>query len=53
MVAVRETVQQVKELEVEQYKYGFETDIVSEKAPRGLSEEIIAFIEKQGMLSAA
>ena len=47
MVAVRETVQQVKELEVEQYKYGFETDIVSEKAPRGLSEEIIAFISQK------
>ncbi len=44
MVAVRETIDAVKEIEVEKYKYGFVTDIESEKAPKGLSEEVIRFI---------
>ena len=44
MAAVKETVDQVKEIDVDQYKYGFVTDIESEKAPKGLSEDIIRFI---------
>jgi len=44
MVAVKETIEMVKEIEVEKYKYGFSTDIESEKAPKGLSEEVIRFI---------
>ena len=44
MVAVKETVDTVKTLELDQYKYGFSTDIESEKAPKGLSEETIRFI---------
>ncbi len=44
MGAVRETVDQVKSLDVEEYKYGFVTDIESEKAPKGLNEDIVKFI---------
>nr|WP_272210767.1 Fe-S cluster assembly protein SufB [Marinicella sp. W31]MDC2876682.1 Fe-S cluster assembly protein SufB [Marinicella sp. W31] len=44
MVAVKETVDQVAEIDVDQYKYGFETMIEVDKAPRGLSEDIIRFI---------
>lgn len=42
MVAVRETVKTVGE--VEKYKYGFTTDIESDKAPIGLTEETVRFI---------
>ncbi|MGQ3676711.1 Fe-S cluster assembly protein SufB [Xanthobacter sp. TB0139] len=44
MAAVRETVEQVRSLGVDQYKYGFETLIESEKPPKGLSEDIIRYI---------
>jgi len=44
MPAVQETVEQVRRIDVDQYKYGFETKIESEKAPKGLSEDIIRFI---------
>ncbi len=44
MVAIKETIEAVKEIEAEKYKYGFVTDIESEKAPKGLSEEVIRFI---------
>jgi len=44
MVAVKETVEQVKELDVDQYKYGFSTDVEVDKAPKGLSEDIVRFI---------
>ncbi|HTT48647.1 MAG TPA: Fe-S cluster assembly protein SufB [Pseudolabrys sp.] len=44
MPAVQETVERVRGLDVDQYKYGFVTDIESEKAPRGLSEDTIRFI---------
>ncbi|QIB32467.1 Fe-S cluster assembly protein SufB [Ancylobacter pratisalsi] len=44
MPAVQETVEQVRSLDVDQYKYGFFTDIESEKAPKGLSEETVRFI---------
>jgi Fe-S cluster assembly protein SufB len=44
MPAVQETVDQVRKIDVDQYKYGFETAIESEKAPKGLSEDTIRFI---------
>jgi Fe-S cluster assembly protein SufB len=44
MAAVQETVEQVRRIGVDQYKYGFETLIESEKAPKGLSEDIVRFI---------
>jgi Fe-S cluster assembly protein SufB len=44
MPAVQETVEHVRRIDVDQYKYGFETSIESEKAPKGLSEDTIRFI---------
>ena len=44
MAAVQETIDQVRSIAVEQYKYGFTTDIESDKAPKGLSEDIVRFI---------
>ena len=44
MAAVRETVEAVKTLDVDQYKYGFTTDIESVRAPKGLSEDIVHYI---------
>ena len=44
MPAVQETVDQVRLIDVDQYKYGFVTDIESEKAPIGLSEDTVRYI---------
>jgi len=44
MAAVQETVDKVRTLDVDAYKYGFSTDIESEKAPKGLDEDIVRFI---------
>ena len=44
MAAVRETVESVDQVAGEKYKYGFTTDIESERAPIGLSEDTIRFI---------
>ncbi len=44
MPAVQETIDQVRKIDVDQYKYGFETLIESDKAPKGLNEDIIRFI---------
>ena len=44
MAAVQQTIDQVKSLDVDQYKYGFETDIESVKAPKGLDESTVHFI---------
>jgi len=44
MPAVQETIDQVKAIDIDQYKYGFSTDVETEKAPKGLSEEVIRFI---------
>ncbi len=44
MAAVQQTIDQVKRLDVDQYKYGFETAIESDLAPKGLSEDIVRFI---------
>ena len=42
MAVEQETKDQVQNLE--KYKYGFTTDIESDKAPKGLNEDIIRFI---------
>ena len=44
MPAVQETIDKVKEIDVDKYKYGFTTDIESVKAPKGLNEDVIRFI---------
>ncbi len=44
MPAVQETIDQVRSIDVDQYKYGFETLIESDLAPKGLNEDIIRFI---------
>jgi Fe-S cluster assembly protein SufB len=44
MPAVPETVERVRSIDVDQYKFGFETKIESEKAPKGLDESTIRFI---------
>ena len=44
MPAVQETVEQVRSIDVDQYKYGFVTDIEMDKAPKGLNEDIVRFI---------
>ncbi|MDB5538130.1 MAG: sufB [Devosia sp.] len=40
----RETVSSVLALDVDKYKYGFSSDIESDMAPKGLSEDIVRFI---------
>src|SRR5665809_21741 len=40
MPAVQQTIEQVKRIDVDKYKYGFTTDIESVRAPKGLSEEV-------------
>jgi Fe-S cluster assembly protein SufB len=44
MPAVQETVDRVRLIDVDQYRYGFETTIPVDKSPKGLSEDIIRFI---------
>ncbi|MEP4420904.1 MAG: Fe-S cluster assembly protein SufB, partial [Nitratireductor sp.] len=44
MPAVQETIEQVRNIDVDQYKYGFETLIETDKAPKGLNEDIIRLI---------
>lgn len=44
MSATAETVDQVETLAGQKYKYGFVTNIESDKAPKGLSEDIVRFI---------
>jgi Fe-S cluster assembly protein SufB len=44
MPAVQETIERVRHIDVDQYKYGFVTDIESDKAPKGLSQDTIRFI---------
>jgi Fe-S cluster assembly protein SufB len=42
-----DTLERIKNIDVDKYKYGFSTDIESDKAPKGLSEDIVAFISKK------
>src|SRR3978361_668592 len=44
MAAVQDTVDRVRRFDVDQYRYGFETLIESDKAPKGLSEDTVRFI---------
>ena len=44
MAAVQQTIDRVRSLDVDQYKYGFETTIETVRAPRGLNEDIVRFI---------
>ena len=49
MPAVQQTIDQVRKIDVDQYKYGFETKIETVKAPKGLDEGTVRFIsEKKG-----
>ena len=44
MAATVDTVRQVQDIAEQKYKYGFVTDIESETAPKGLSEDTVRFI---------
>jgi Fe-S cluster assembly protein SufB len=44
MAAVQETIEQVRAIDVDQYKYGFETIIESDRMAAGLSEDVIRLI---------
>ena len=43
-MADQDTIDLVKTIEVDKYKYGFETDIESDYAPKGLNEDTVRFI---------
>jgi Fe-S cluster assembly protein SufB len=42
-----DTIERIRDVGVEKYKYGFTTDIESDKAPKGLSEETVRFISER------
>ncbi len=44
MAAVKETIEDVRQLEADKYKYGFTTEIEQEYAPKGLNADIVRFI---------
>ena len=44
MAAVQETVDRVRSVDVEAYKYGFVSPIESDVAPKGLNADIVRFI---------
>ena len=44
MAATVETVEQVHGIADQKYKYGFVTEIETDTAPKGLSEDIVRFI---------
>lgn len=44
MAAVQDTVDRVQAVDVSEYKYGFSSEIESDKAPKGLNEDIVRFI---------
>ena len=44
MPAVQETIERVRSIDVDQYKYGFSTEVEMEKAPKGLNEDIVRYI---------
>jgi Fe-S cluster assembly protein SufB len=47
MAAVQETVDRVRSIEVDAYKYGFISPIESDLAPRGLREDTVRFISQK------
>src|SRR3712207_2746585 len=44
MPAVQETIEKVRALDVDKYKYGFTTNVESDVAPKGLDEGTVRFI---------
>ncbi|MCJ2012291.1 Fe-S cluster assembly protein SufB [Methylobacterium sp. J-076] len=44
MPAVQETIDRVRSIDLDQYKYGFETTIEMEKSAKGISEDVVRFI---------
>jgi Fe-S cluster assembly protein SufB len=46
-MADTDTLELVKDIDVDKYKYGFVTDIESDLAPKGLNEDIVAFISNK------
>ncbi|MEE7504279.1 Fe-S cluster assembly protein SufB [Methylobacterium sp. C33D] len=44
MPAVQETIDRVRSIDLDQYKYGFETTIEMEKSEKGISEDVVRFI---------
>ena len=44
MAATAQTIEQVRSMAEQKYKYGFVTDIESDTAPKGLNEDIVRFI---------
>lgn len=44
MAAVQETIDQVKSIDVTEYKYGFVTDVEMEKPAKGLTEDTVRYI---------
>ena len=49
MPAVKETVKQVDDIGVDKYKFGWSTDLETETAPIGLTEETINSSQKRKM----
>ncbi len=47
MAAVQETIATVGGLQTDKYKYGFVTEIESDRAPKGLTEDTVRFISAQ------
>jgi Fe-S cluster assembly protein SufB len=47
MVAVSKTIEDVKQLEADKYKFGFTTDVETDLAPKGLNEDIVRYISAQ------
>ena len=44
MPAVQETIAQVRSIDVDQYKYGFSTDVEMVKPEKGLTEVTVRYI---------
>jgi Fe-S cluster assembly protein SufB len=47
MAADQETVDRVRSIDVDAYKYGFVSPIESDLAPKGLSEDTVRFISRK------
>ena len=47
MPAVQETIETVRKIDVDQYKYGFETNIETDVVAPGLTEDTIRFISNK------
>jgi Fe-S cluster assembly protein SufB len=47
MAADVETIERVREIDVDKYKYGFTTEIETVQAPKGLNEDTVRFISEK------